>query len=113
MARSRLKRGDLITAVFAGDYGKPRPTVVVQADRLGNLESVLLCPLTSRIDTDGPARVLIPASHANKLKSNSLVMVDKITAVSLSRCRERLGALQNEELQQVDEALLLVLGLVD
>ncbi len=113
MARPRLKRGDLITAILAGDYGKARPTVVVQSDRLGNLESVLLCPLTSDLETYGPARVPIPATPANNLRSDSLVMVDKITAVSLSRCRDRLGALKPDELELLDDALALVVGLLD
>ena len=92
MARTRLKRGDIVKAVFAGDYGKPRPNVVVQSDQLTDLASILLCPLTSDLKTFGPTRVQVSASEANGLKTDSLIMADKITAVSLSRCRERLGA---------------------
>ena len=39
-----VRRGDVVIAVFSGDYGKPRPAVVVQTDlanpthsRLGGL----------------------------------------------------------------------------
>lgn len=111
MARSRLRRGDLVTAGFAGDYGKPRPAAVVQSDRLGHLESILLCPLTSDTNTHGPARVSVSATADNKLKSDSLIMADKITAVSLSRCRERIGSLRPDELEQLDRALALAIGL--
>lgn len=113
MARSRLKRGDLVTAVFAGDYGKPRPNVVVQSDGLAGLDSILLCPLTSDLSTFGPARVRIAASDDNGLRSDSLIMVDKITAVSLARCRDRLGSLTPSELEQLNAALALVVGLLD
>jgi mRNA interferase MazF len=113
VARSRLKRGDIVTAVFAGDYGKPRPNVVVQSDNLVGLESILLCPLTSDLDTSGPARVHVQATALNQLRSDSLVMVDKITAVSLARCRDRLGALQLAELEELNVALALVVGLLD
>ena len=113
MARSRLKRGDLITAVFAGDYGKPRPSVVVQSDSLAGLESILLCPLTSDVSTYGPARVRVSATDANRLQSDSLIMVDKVTAVSLARCRDRLGSLEPDELHQLNAALALVVGLLD
>lgn len=113
MARPRLKRGDIVTAVFAGDYGKPRPNVVVQSDRLAGLESILLCPLTSDVETWGPARVHIQATAMNQLKSDSLIMVDKITAVSLSRCRTRLGALKPNELAELNAVLALAIGLLD
>ena len=113
MARPRLRRGDLVTAVFAGDYGKPRPAVVVQSNRLGELESILLCPLTSDTNTHGPARVHVPATVDNNLRTDSLIMADKIIAISLSRCRERIGALQPHEVNQLDEALALVIGLAD
>ena len=28
----QMRRGDLVTVAAAGDYGKPRPAVVVQTD---------------------------------------------------------------------------------
>ena len=42
-----MRRGDIITIAVSGDYGKPRPAVVVQADRLGDTDSVLVCQMTS------------------------------------------------------------------
>lgn len=42
-----LRRGDLVTVAAKGPYtGKPRPALVVQADRLSQLASVMVCPLT-------------------------------------------------------------------
>lgn len=29
-----MKRGDIITVALSGDYGKPRPAVVVQNDKV-------------------------------------------------------------------------------
>jgi mRNA interferase MazF len=113
MARPGLKRGDLVIAAFQGDFGKPRPCVVVQSDRLTSLGSVLLCPLTSDLETTGPARLLIPAAQATGLERDSLVMVDKITAVSLSRCRRGLGKLSPSQIDALDEVLGLVIGLAD
>lgn len=113
MARPRLKRGDVITAVFAGDYGKPRPNVVIQSDDLAGIESILLCPFTSDLNTFGPARISIPATPANGLKSDSLIMVDKVTALSLARCRDRIGALEQHQLEQLNGVLAMVVGLLD
>lgn len=102
-----------MTAVFPGGYGKPRPAVVIQSSRLTELESILLCPLTSDTNTGGPARVHITASSDNNLRADPLIMVDKIVSVSLSRCRERIGALSRDELDQVNQVLAIVVGLTD
>jgi mRNA interferase MazF len=42
-----VKRGDLVTVVVAGDYGKPRPALIVQADVYVEHPSVAVLPLTS------------------------------------------------------------------
>ncbi|NMH17585.1 type II toxin-antitoxin system PemK/MazF family toxin, partial [Tepidiphilus sp. B18-69] len=42
-----MQRGDLVTVSLPGDYGKPRPALIVQSDLLSELESVVLCPVTS------------------------------------------------------------------
>ena len=42
-----MQRGDLVTVSLQGDYGKPRPALIVQSDLLTDLESVVLCPVTS------------------------------------------------------------------
>ena len=43
-----MKRGDVVTVAAAGDYGKPRPAVVVQTDALPAAHaSVVVCQMTS------------------------------------------------------------------
>ncbi|WP_375391375.1 type II toxin-antitoxin system PemK/MazF family toxin [uncultured Sphingomonas sp.] len=108
-----MKRGDLVTAALAGNYGKPRPCLIVQSDRLAKLGSVLLCPLTSDLSTAGPTRVKIIADVANGLAADSLVMIDKVTAIPRARCRDRIGAADTTVLKQVNGLLLLALGLLD
>jgi mRNA interferase MazF len=108
-----LKRGDVIKAVLPGEYGKPRPCLVIQTDRLAKLDSVILCPLTSDMVTDGPTRFAVPAGGEGGLVVESLVMVDKVTAVSRSRCREYIGRLDAAMMQQIDARLAFVIGLMD
>lgn len=45
--RADTQRGDLVTVFLPGDHGKPRPALVVQSDLLADLDSVVLCPITS------------------------------------------------------------------
>ena len=43
-----MQRGGVVTVAAAGDYGKPRPAVIVQTDGLPeNHASVVICQLTS------------------------------------------------------------------
>jgi hypothetical protein len=43
-----MRRGDVVTVAATGDYGKPRPAVIVQADALPERHaSVVVCPMTS------------------------------------------------------------------
>jgi len=108
-----MKRGDLVITVLSGDYGKPRPAVLVQSEALFDVESLLLCPLTTDATTAGPFRLLVMPTPENGLSAPSVIMTDKITAVPRRRCRDRIGRLSDEQLQQLDAGLMLVLGLGD
>jgi mRNA-degrading endonuclease toxin of MazEF toxin-antitoxin module len=48
-----MKRGDLVTIVITGDYGKPRPALVIQDDTFQDLDSVTVLQLTSDVQ-EGP-----------------------------------------------------------
>lgn len=104
----------MITAVFPGDLGKPRPAIVVETDRLAPTDSVLLCLVTSHIDEAlQQRRVLLEPSVANGLRLRSQVQVDKIYALRRSKCGEKIGSLAAAEIERLDDALALVIGLID
>jgi mRNA interferase MazF len=105
-----LKRGDIVTVVLPGAYGKPRPAVVVQSDRLA-LDSVIVCPLTSFPVNAGSVRVDVDPGAENGVKIRSQVMVDKVTVLPRSKCSAPIGRLDNDRMQRVDARLALVLGL--
>ncbi len=44
-----IRRGDIVVCALPGDYGKPRPVLVIQNPAVAeaDLGSVLVCPLTS------------------------------------------------------------------
>ena len=106
-----MTRGEILIAVISGDYGKGRPAVVVQSDHLMDTESWLVCPMTTRIDTAGPFRPRIDPSPSNGLTTPSAIMTEKLTAVPRSRMRSRIGSLTAEQLAELDDALMFVLGL--
>ena len=85
-----VRRGDLVVISAPGDYGKPRPAVVVQSDRL-SLGSVLVAQVTSEI-VDAPLyRLTIAPSAATGLQNVSQVMVDKIVCLRRDKCDRVIG----------------------
>ena len=105
------QRGDLVTASLQGNYGKPRPALVVQSDLLTDLESVLLCPVTSDL-RNAVFRVTVEPSPANGLRELSQVMVDKLSTLPRTKISEPFGHLDEERMRMVDRALLLVIGVI-
>jgi mRNA interferase MazF len=106
-----IQRGDLVTVSLQGDYGKPRPALIVQTDLLAELDSVVLCPITSDLRT-ASFRVMLEPTAGNGLRSLSQVMVDKLSTVPRSKISEAFGRLDDERQRAVDRALLLVVGLI-
>ncbi len=105
------QRGDLVTVSLPGDYGKPRPALVVQSDLLTELEGVVLCPVTSDL-RNAAFRVTVEPSPANGLRTLSQVMVDKLSTLPRTKISEPFGRLDDERMKAVDRALLLVVGVI-
>jgi mRNA interferase MazF len=105
------QRGDLVSVSLQGDDGKPRPALIVQSDLLTDLDSVVVCPVTSNL-RDATFRVTIEPNPANGLHKLSQVMVDKPATLPRSKVSEPFGHLDNDKMKMVDRTLLLVLGVI-
>ena len=108
-----MKRGDLVTVALQGDYGKPRPAVIVQSNWLEGTDSVLVCPLTSTLREAPIFRLTIAPHPSNGLTVPSQVMVDKVVAVCRDKLGARIGRLDDESVLVLNRMLALVLGLAD
>ena len=109
-----MKRGDIVTVVAPGDFGKPRPAVIIQSDFLNDTHaSVMLCLLTSEL-VDAPLfRIDMVPSPENGLQKPSQIMADKILTVRRKRIGERIGCLEKRVMKELERALVFVLGLAD
>ena len=47
-----MRRGQFVVVATSGDYGKPRPALVVQSELFAELPSVVICPLTTALRND-------------------------------------------------------------
>jgi mRNA interferase MazF len=108
-----VRRGDVVLVALAGDYGKPRPAVIVQSDLLNSEapSSYIVCPLTTTLTGQFEIRVPVEPSSTNGLRARSEIMIEKVSAASVQRLRDVIGRLDASTIRSVDRALLLVLGI--
>lgn len=108
----KLKRGDLVLAASPGDYGKPRPCLVLQSELFDELPSFTLAILTTTLRSDQPLlRISIEPDEKNGLKQKSQIAVDKITTLPVSRIARKIGEADEDVMLQVTRALAVFLGL--
>ena len=107
-----MRRGDVWTISGGADYaGKPRPAVVVQDDAFDATGSITICAFTTDA-TEAPLfRISIDPTDRNGLKSQSRLMVDKITTVPRSKIGSRIGSLDDQDLVRLNRAIVVFLGL--
>jgi len=109
-----MRRGDVVTVAATGDYGKPRPAVIVQTDAFpGRHASVVVCQMTSDIVEAPDFRVTIEPSAENGLQVRSQVMADKPVTIRRDRIGRRIGSLGVEDVARLNVALAFVMGLAE
>ena len=106
-----VKRGDVIPVAAPGDYGKPRPALVIQSDLFDEHPSVTLLPLTSELRETPLFRILIEPTPETGLRKPSQVMVDKLLTVPRAKAGEVIGRLDDQQVLAVNRAVLVFLGL--
>ena len=109
-----MRRGDVVTVAAAGDYGKPRPAVVVQSDAFPESHaSVIVCQLTSDLVDAADFRITVEPSPRNGLRARSQVMADKPVTIRRERIGRLIGRLTEQEMVTLNAALAFVMGLAD
>jgi mRNA interferase MazF len=109
-----MKRGDVVTVAAAGDYGKPRPAVIVQTDALPAAHaSVVVCQMTSECSDAADFRVTIDPTEKNGVRVRSQVMADKPVTIRREWVGRRVGRLDDKDLARLNVALAFVMGLAD
>lgn len=104
-------RGDFVTIAMQGDFGKPRPALVVQSDAFDAHATVTVL-LVSSLLVDAPLfRISVQPSDKNGLRSPSQVMVDKAMTIKRDKLGEAFGSASDELMLQVSRSLAVFLGI--
>ncbi|MEL6064950.1 MULTISPECIES: type II toxin-antitoxin system PemK/MazF family toxin [unclassified Methylobacterium] len=105
-----MRRGDLVTVAMAGDSGKPRPALVIQADTFAQTSSVTVLLLSST-QMDAPLiRLSVQPTPQNGLNKPSQIQIDKVMTVRRVRVGPPIGRLDDATLLAVTRSLALFLG---
>ena len=109
-----MNRGDIVAVAVPGDYGKPRPAVIVQTDAFpAHHPSIIVCQMTSRLVDAADFRVTIEPTEENGLRAQSQVMADKPVTVRRTRIGQHIGRLSSDDMLRLNTALAFVMGLAD
>ena len=106
-----MRRGDIVTVAAPGDYGKPRPALVVQSDIFDTLSSVTLCLATTTLLEALVFRITVDPSPENGLQRISQIEVDKIVTVKRERVGRVIGRLDDSTMLKVNRSLAVFIGI--
>jgi len=112
-----VKRGEIyyadLSPVIGSEQGGIRPVLVVQND-VGNKYSptVIVAAITSQINkAKMPTHVEIDAKEYGLIK-DSVILLEQIRTVDKKRLKEKIGKIDDDLSEKVDESLLISFGLV-
>jgi len=111
-----IKRGDIyyadLSPVVGSEQGGIRPVLIVQND-VGNRYSptVIAAAITSRMGkTKLPTHIDIYADRVG-LAKDSVVLLEQVRTIDKQRLGEKMGHLDVETMNAVDDAISISLGL--
>lgn len=112
------RRGEIYLTALDPTIGreikKTRPALVIQNDISNRLSDLtIVAPITSTVRFPlNPVHVLLPADEESGLVVTSVALLNQIRTVDRIRLTKRLGKVNDEIMEQVDEAIKISLGLV-
>ncbi|RIK37427.1 MAG: type II toxin-antitoxin system PemK/MazF family toxin [Chloroflexi bacterium] len=106
-----MRRGDVWWVNFdpsvGGEIQKQRPAVIVSNDAANKyLNRVQVVPLTSKLGRVYPSEAVV--EFAGK---QGKALADQLATVSKQRLIQHAGRVSNEEMQQIEQAICLQLGI--
>lgn len=111
----QIKKGDVyyadLTPVIGSEQGGVRPVLIIQ-NNIGNRYSptvIVAAITTSHSKHPLPTHVRLSGNYG--LRRDSMVLLEQVRTIDRSRLREYIGRLEPEELQFVDQALAVSLGM--
>lgn len=111
------KRGEIYIADLNPSFGqeihKKRPVLIISNNVINqNFPTVIMVPLSSIV----PREIGVDLVKVYKdvgLDQESVVLTTQIRSIDKNRLVKKVGKLPNEKLEEVEDALKLVLGMIE
>lgn len=113
---AKVKRGDVFYAeldpVIGSEQGGVRPVLIIQND-VGNQHSptTIVAAITGQLSKAKMPTHVDLAGRENGLAKNSVVLVEQVRTIDKTRLKEYICTLDKQIMEQVDQALLISMGL--
>ena len=104
-------RGDFVTIATQGDFGKPRPALIIQSDLFREHSTITVLPITSTLVSAPLLRVTVHPTPENGLQKTSQVMVDKAITVKQEKIGPAFGRIDANGLIEIERTLAVLLGI--
>ncbi|UHS60980.1 type II toxin-antitoxin system PemK/MazF family toxin [Agrobacterium vaccinii] len=106
-----MRRGDLVTVSVSGDFGKPRPAVIVQSDYFSDTATVTVLLLSGTLVEAPFIRLTVQPSPQNGLTKPSQVMIDKSMTVLRNKLGPVFGRLDDDMMLSITRSLAVFIGI--
>ncbi|MDA8428216.1 MAG: type II toxin-antitoxin system PemK/MazF family toxin [Geobacteraceae bacterium] len=106
-----MRRGAFVTIAMQGDFGKPRPALVIQSNQFDQHATVTVLPVTSSLVEAPLLRITVEPTTENGLQKPSHVMVDKAMTVKSDKVGPAFGSIDADTMVQIDRCLAVFLGI--
>ena len=106
-----MKRGSFVPVAAPGDFGKPRPALVIQSDRFDEHASVTVLPISSTLIDAPLMRITVAPSALNRLREPSQIMIDKAMTLRRERIGPPFGEADDRLMLEISRLLAVFLGI--
>ena len=107
-----MKRGQIVTIAMQGDFGKPRPALIIQSDSFNETHPSITVLLVSSELVDAPLfRINLTPNNDNGLNKPCQIMVDKPMTVKREKIGALIGKIDDAVMLQVNRAIVVWMGL--
>ena len=108
-----MRRGDIVTVAAPGDFGKPRPAVIIQGDALNaaGASSTIVALMTSNLQDAPLLRLTIEPEVSNGLEKTSQVQTNRIVTIRTEKIGTTIGRLNDQQQVELNRLLALAIGL--
>jgi mRNA interferase MazF len=108
-----VKRGDVVLVAVSGDYGKPRPALIVQSDLFDEHPSVSICLVSTHLQQTPLFRYQLEPESGNGLSTVSQVQIDKIMTIPRQKVGKVVGSLTARQMSEITRLIAFWFGIGD